>query len=74
LNCRGGSGRSSHRSRGASRTRETSDVEWEGVLEDRWVRIERDLETVGRKARKGRGDGPGQRSECLINSSLNDWA
>jgi hypothetical protein len=44
-------------------------VEWEGVLEDRRVGIERDLEAVGRKARKSGGDGPGERSECLINSS-----
>jgi hypothetical protein len=44
-------------------------VEWEGVLEDRWVGIERDLEAVGRKTRKSGGDGPGELSECLINSS-----
>jgi hypothetical protein len=44
-------------------------VEWEGVLEDRRVGIERDLEAVGRKARKSGGNGPGELSECLINSS-----
>jgi hypothetical protein len=43
-------------------------VEWEGVLEDRWVGIERDLEAVGRKAWGSGGDGPGELSECLINT------
>jgi hypothetical protein len=43
-------------------------VEWEGVLEDRWVGIERDLEAVGRKAWGSGGNGPGVLSQCLINS------
>jgi len=48
------------------------DVEWEGVLEARCIRILDDREAVGREALEARWNIPSVRSHRVVDPSLND--